>query len=165
MSSMDVETRKALDRALRALGHRAHSEQEIVDKLTRAGFDEHTIAQAMAALSQHRLTDDNAFADQWACARARRGMGPWRIAQELRHKGVSTEAIDKALEGFDEENALERATGLAKKHLQRGDPRARKRAYDALVRRGFDFDMAHAALRAASESLDMENDEESSFDD
>lgn len=157
---MDDINQKAIDRALRALGQRAHSEQEIVDKLTRSGFDERTIAQTMAKLAQYKLTDDDAFAEQWARSRVRRGMGPYRIAQELRHKGVDAGTIQEAVGAIDQDDAMERAVALATKHLRRGDERARKRAYDALVRRGYDFDMARSALSVAAEQLALEDDDD-----
>ncbi|MDL2318851.1 recombination regulator RecX [Eubacteriales bacterium OttesenSCG-928-A19] len=151
------EVQRALDRALRALALRAHSEQEIVDKLTRAGYDEHIIAETMAKLSEYSLTDDPSFASQWANSRARRGMGPWRIARELREKGVSREDADAAIAELDQDAALDTAIQLAEKQLRKGDARAQRRAYETLIRRGYDYDMAREALRTAGANLEEED--------
>lgn len=151
------EQQRAMDRVLRALAQRAHSEQELVDKLTRAGFDEQVIAKTMAKLQEYHLTDDGTFAVQWASARTKRGMGPWRIAQELRHKGVDSETTDEAIAQIDEDAAMEAATALARKHLRRGDERAKQRAYEALVRRGYGYSTARHALALAQASLDEED--------
>lgn len=159
------ETQKAIDRALRSLAVRAHSEQEIVDKLTRAGYDERVIAQAMAKLVEYEYVGDTSFAAQWAAARMRRGMGPWRIRQELRHKGVDALIIDAVLADFDEDDGLEQAALLAEKHLRRGDANARKRAFDALVRRGHSYSLARRALEAAEAVLAAEEDEEETDED
>ncbi len=151
------EKQRALERAIRALAARAHSEHEIVEKLTRAGYDERIIAETMHTLSKHELVNDASFARQWAGARARRGMGPFRIAQELRHKGISREDADNALAQLDEDIALEQATALALKHLQKGDDRAKRRAYEALIRRGHSYDTARAALAEAERQLEEED--------
>lgn len=150
------DTGRAVDRALRSLALRAHSEQEIVDKLTRAGYDEQTIAGAMARLAEYSLVDDASFASQWAQARTRRGMGPWRIARELRDKGIDRETADEALSNLDEDAALEQATALALKHLRRADKNARSRAHGALIRRGYGYDTARQALDRALAELDEE---------
>lgn len=155
---MTDDVQRALDKALRALSTRAHSEQEIVRKLTRAGFEERAIAEAMAKLASYRLTDDAAFASQWARSRARRGMGPYRIARELRDKGIAREESDAALAALDEDASLDAATQLAAKHLQRGDERAKKRAYDALIRRGYSYDTARKALADALAAISEEAD-------
>ena len=151
----------ALDVALRALTARARSEKEIVEKLRQRGFDEHEIAKAMAKLTEYALVDDGAFAGQWARHRAGRGLGPWRIARELREKGVDREAADVALEALSEDTLLASATELAAKHLRRGDDNAKRRAMDALVRRGFSFAMARTAIDAAKEAIEEEEREES----
>jgi len=151
------EKQKAMEKAARALSMRAHSEAEIVEKLSRQGFDERTIAEVMQFLAEHQLTDDAAFADQWVRARARRGIGPRKIAWELRQKGIDSEIAEEALAGIDEDEALEPAVALAQKHLGRGDEKARERAYGALVRRGYPYDTVKKALELASE--DSEEDE------
>lgn len=158
----DKERQRALDRAMRALALRAHSEQEIVEKLEKAGYDEQLIAETMAKLAEHRLIDDADFARQWSAARARRGMGRWRIAHELRHKGVQQATIDEALLAIDEDTTMERAVTLARKHLARGDERARRRAYEALVRRGYDYSVARQAIEAAEQEIAEEEAEDES---
>ncbi len=150
----------ALDVALRALALRARSEKEIVEKLSQKGFDEREIAQAMAKLAEHALVDDKAFAGQWASYRVRRGMGPYRIAQELRQKGVDRETSDDALANLNEDSMLESARELAEKHLRRGGNNARQRAQAALMRRGFGFDVIRRALDSAAQAIE----EDSEFD-
>lgn len=144
---------QALDKALRVLAMRAHSEKEIVDKLTRAGYDEHDVAKAMAKLTEYALLDDAAFASQWAASRAKRGLGQWRIARELRDKGIDRETADAALAQIDDETALESAQALAEKHLRRGGETAKRRAFDALIRRGFGYGLAKQAVALAEKAI------------
>lgn len=147
------ETTRAMERAMRSLAMRAHSEQEIVDKLTRAEFGEQIIAQVMAKLSEYRLIDDETFAAGWAASSAARGLGPRRILRDLSKKGIDTDRAERAVASVSEETYLERAERLALRQLLKNDPSARKRAHDALIRRGYDFDMARAALDRAAESV------------
>lgn len=156
---MDIAAQKALERALRSLAIRAHSEQEIVDKLVRAGYEEEDIAEAMAKLAEYKLVDDEAFAVQWAASRARKGMGPRRIAQELYHKGISRDTADAAIGNLDADDEVEAAAKLALKHLRKGDERAKRRAYDAVIRRGFGYDTARNALARAALILAEEDSE------
>ena len=155
---MDDKAR-ALDRAMRMLAARARSEQEIVDRLAKAGYDERVIAETMAKLADYHFTDDEAFAAGWAASRARKGLGPYRIARELREKGIDRETAEAVMEDFDEDAALESATALALKHLRKGDDRAKRRAHDALLRRGFSYDMVRKALGEAASQLEIEDED------
>lgn len=150
------DAKRAVERAVRSLAVRAHSEQELVEKLTRAGYEEQVIAEAMAKLAKHGLLDDAGFAAGWAASRARKGMGPYRIAQELRMKGIDRETIDAVLADMDEDSELEAAAALALKHLRKGDERAKRRAYEAMVRRGYGYDTAREALTLAEQRLSEE---------
>lgn len=147
---------KALDKALRMLALRDHSEREIVEKLARSGYEEREIAETMARLFEYHLLDDAAFAEKWAAGRSKRGLGPWRIRQELRQKGIGGEEIDAALSEIDEDAALAAAVLLARKYLARGDANARRRALDALKRRGYAYGVAQKAIEQAGAELAAE---------
>jgi len=149
---------RALESALRSLSARAHTEKELSDKLERRGYDEYEIAKTMETLQRYELLNDSEFAAQWAASRTRKGYGQRRIAQELARKGVKYEEVQAALEGIDEEKELEKARELAEKQLQRGGENARKRAYDQLLRRGYSYDLAKAALEAALRSMEETED-------
>ncbi len=147
----------ALDKALRSLALRSRSEKEIVEKLTRDGFTEREIAEAMAKLSEYSLIDDGAFADQWASHRSKRGLGPRRIAMELRQKGIGREQADRAIASLDEDAVQAAADALAERHLAKGGDNARRRTMDALFRRGFSYDTAKRAIQNAEANLQREN--------
>ena len=85
--------------------------------------------------------------------------GPRRIYQELRHKGVSEEDARVALESIDEEDTLSQAFSLAEKAVSRVRPgedirKAENRIMNSLVRRGFSWDIARQAVRAALQKED-----------
>lgn len=148
---MDAQEQKALERALRALAARAHTQKELSDKLSRSGYSQQAIAYAMEVLTRYGLLDDAAFAQEWVNARAKRAVGPYRLRQELRKKGVSAEVSQGALDALSEEKLQQAAVHFAAKRLQNGDrsPQARRRAFQALLRRGYDYDTARAALEEA----------------
>lgn len=139
---------KALDRALRALAARPHTERELSEKLARAGFDEHIIAQVMQKLSEYRLLDDAGFAERYAASRARQGYGAAQIRQALRFKGVDAELASDAIAAVDEDEALSAATAVARKRRLE-TPDDRRRAIQALMRRGHSYSLAKQAVDAA----------------
>lgn len=158
------DAQRAMERALRSLSMRPQSEGELVEKLQKAGYDERAIAAAMAQLAKAGLVDDKAFAAQWTQYRAGKGLGSFRIAQELRHKGVQEAIIQDVLADMDEDDTLEMATALAERFLARGNPdTANRRAYAALLRRGYSYDVARQALAAAEALLDEEDEEDDGF--
>lgn len=141
----------SLDKALRFLGMRAHSEKEIIDKLTKAQFDAHDIAATMSFLAEYGLIDDAIFAKAWAESRAKKGLGPYRIDQELQQKGIPSELRDAVLSEIDENESLHSAIAIAKKYIERGDENAKRRAFDAICRRGHTYATARQAIAQAIE--------------
>lgn len=151
------EKQRALDRAVRALSARSHTEKEIVDKLARAGYSQGAIAFVMETLTRYDLVNDASFAENWVSARAKRGLGPYRLLQELRRKGISGEEAKRAVSALDEDDALVAAAAFAAKRLRDGGPDDRRRTMQALIRRGYGYDVARAALeRALRETQDGE---------
>ena len=144
----------ALNRAVALLAGRACSRGEIQRKLLQARYAERTVRAVLRKLENEGLLNDLEFARQWAAYRSGMKMGQRRIAQELRSKGVSQEHIQLALQNLREEDELDQAIALAKKHAHRlaGDeiplPKARQRISAALARRGFDWDTARQACDA-----------------
>ena len=127
---------------------RARHRVELVEQTEQAGAEE-TIAQTMAQLDRAGLLDDEAFAGAWAAARARRAVGPHRIAHELRQKGVDAQTASLALESVDGDEALAAAAALAARYLRRGGENVERRALAALQRRGYGYDDARRALEKA----------------
>ncbi len=159
--------RPGLEYAVSLLAQRPYSEGELETRMLRLGYRPVTCEMVLHKLKKNNLLDDADFARQWAEARARRGLGPQRIAGELRRKGVSAEETQAAIETLDDETHLAAATALAAKFLPGGKPgedrrKAHQRVLAALARRGYPYPMARDALRAAREGSD---DTEESSDD
>ena len=80
---------------------------------------------------------------------------------ELRQKGVSAADTENALEDISEEELLENAVFVAKRYLSRNsnsdDPvKARQKAVQAVVRRGYGWDLARQAVDQVLEQDDCE---------
>ena len=151
--------RQALDRAVAALASRAHSKHELEQKLLRAGYRPCTVEIVLYKLETEGFLDDADFARQWVEARTTRKLGTRRIAQELRHKGVSADEAEAALAQVDEEEQLAAATALVEKALARANPgedprKVANRITGMLARRGYGWDIARHALEQAMTDLE-----------
>jgi len=142
----------AKDRALRLLGVRWRSREELRQRLTRAGFDEGEIQGAIEDLEQVGLVEDGRFARELVRdLAARRLSGDRAIASALRQRGVPPDLAEKALGEAGEEAV--RARALAERQaarLERLSPEAAyRRLYDLLLRRGYGPGVARDTCRAA----------------
>lgn len=151
--------RQALDRAVAALASRAHSRHELEQKLLRAGYRPCTVEMVLYKLETEGFLDDADFARQWVEARTTRKLGTRRIAQELRHKGVSADEAEAALAQVDEDEQLTAATALVEKALARAKPgedprKTANRITGMLARRGYGWDIARQALEKAMTDLE-----------
>lgn len=146
--------RFALDRAVGYLAARARSKREIEQKLLQAGYRPCTVEMVIYKLERENLLDDADFARQWVESRSTHRLGRGRIAQELRHKGVSQAEAEEALSAIDDDEQLAGAVSMAEKAAARikpdEDPRkAVNRIASMLARRGYSWDIAKEAIRQA----------------
>src|SRR5512133_247869 len=90
---------KAFQAALHFLNYRARTEVEVRKKLFDKGFSETVIEQTLERLRRGGLLDDTQFAQAWVENQTNfRPRGRRALAFELRHKGVSDEIIQQALD-------------------------------------------------------------------
>ena len=141
--------------AYRLLGHRARSREELRRRLLAKEHDEHAVDEALERIAADGFLDDAAFARSYvADKRQLQSWGSERIRRGLRELGVDAASIDEALGtrdagGGEEGDELDRALGVLRR---RGAPEqpldaARRRAFQALQRRGFSSSVAYAAVR------------------
>ena len=138
--------------AYRLLGHRARSSEELRRRLLAKEHDEDAIDDALERLAADGFLDDAAFARSYVADKRRlEGWGVERIRRGLRELGVDATLIDDALAGeaADDGVELDRALAVLRR---RGAPEppldaARRRAFQALQRRGFSSSVAYAAVR------------------
>ncbi len=136
--------------ALDLLARREHSRAELRDKLARRGFAGDAVTAALDALAAERLQSDRRFAEAYVASRAGRGVGPVRISEELRQRGVDGAERDAACDPRDPD-WTRRARAARSKRFGDAPPQdLRERARQArfLTGRGFTGDQVVAALGA-----------------
>lgn len=102
---------RLLDRAVRILAVRDHSEQELRRKLAapvmgKNGPEEidataEDYDRVIAWCYEHQYLDDDRFVARFIASRSRKGYGPVRIRQELNQKGIARESTEKAMRECD----------------------------------------------------------------
>ena len=150
---------EALNTAVAMLARRACSRKEIRDKLLSRGWCEETADMVLTKLDQKNLLDDRDFSEQWTRYRSSGRYGTNRIYRELRFKGVDEETARAAVGSLDEEDQLNAAADFAARSAARCKPgedirKSRNRVMQALVRRGFSWEIARAACSRVFEPDD-----------
>ena len=128
------------------------SELAIRARLSRDGFDEREIEEAVERAKRYGLIDDARFADVLIRSRISQGRGSCGIERELKSNGIDIYAVPGWPYDYpvDHEAELQRALGL----LERRPPRsknAREGAYRKLVGKGYSSSIATTAARIWSE--------------
>ena len=159
----------AYDKALKLIARRDHFRAELEEKLRRKGFEEGDIDAALERLDELALLDDEALAERFVEFRSvDRGWGPWRLANELRKRGVDQSLAERAsqIDGTLHDEALKtavRRVGLRAKEGWWRLPERRARLVKSLIGRGFSTDVAFdaiARLAAEREKTDHETDDQ-----
>ncbi|MFL6351473.1 MAG: regulatory protein RecX [Bryobacteraceae bacterium] len=101
------------DYALRVLGQRAHSANELKQKLSKRSESAAEVAAVMGKLRDYGLADDTKFSEAFASSRLQnRGFGRFRVLRDLRSKRVSGNvaeaAVEKTFAGTDETELIQR---------------------------------------------------------
>ena len=150
-----VETETELYEAVvRALMRRAYSVYEMKQLLGRRTEDDKLLRTVMDRLKRAKMIDDERFAKQFARQRTEiRRQGKFRIARDLRARGVPDRHIEAALaEAAKEidESAVVRQRLERKLRSFRGEIGENKMAsmYRSLLRAGFSADVVRRELKA-----------------
>ena len=150
-----VETETELyDAAVRALMRRAYSVYEMKQLLGRRTEDDNLLRNVMDRLKRAKMIDDERFAKQFARQRTEiRRQGKFRIARDLRARGVPGRHIEAALAEAGKETdeaAIVRQRLQRKLRSFRGEIGENKIAsmYRSLLRAGFSADVVRRELKA-----------------
>ena len=137
---------RARNNAYALLRARPRSEHELRERLKLKGYEAPVIDEIVEALRRLGDVDDEHFARLWVDSRMHMNpSGDVILKHELKLKGVSDAIIEAALEekakNYDEyEVALHMAKERFKRFKKLDRPKAMKRMYDFLLRRGFAYD-------------------------
>jgi len=150
---LDTEA-ELYDVAVRALMRRAHSVHEMKQKLERRSDNKLLVQVVMARLKENGMVDDARYAKQFARQRTEsRKQGKYRVARDLRARGIPDRHISSALEEVaqtSDEAAMVRQRIERKLRLNRGEINEKKLAslYGSLLRAGFSADVVRRELKA-----------------
>ncbi len=138
--------------AYRLLGHRARSREELRRRLLAKDHKAPAVDDALERLVADGFLDDAAFARSYvADKRMLAGWGDDRIRRGLRELGVTAEISDDAVGTGDAviDDDIDRALAFLRRRGAPAQPldAARRRAFQALQRRGFSSSIAYAAVR------------------
>jgi regulatory protein len=166
--SRQLETEQELyEVALRALMRRAHSVEEMRRKLSRYTRNELLVRVVMARLKESGQLNDARYAQQFARNRTQsRKQGQYRIARELRARGVPEADINSAIAASTAETdpaALVRQGIKRKLKSLRGEVDQKRIAsiYGSLLRAGFPADLIRRELKGLTREEVPETETES----
>ena len=138
-------------RALKALGRREHSRQELQAKLQPFAEDPDELDALLDELEKRGWLSEARFVEQLTTTR-RRKFGAARIVHELREKGVSDDAISAAQTQL-KAGEVEAARAVWKKKFGEMPRSLQERGKQArfLASRGFSAEAVHAVLKKSCE--------------
>ena len=138
-------------RALKALGRREHSRQELRAKLQPFAENPDDLDTLLDELEKRGWLSEARFVEQLTTTR-RRKFGAARIVHELREKGVSNDAIS-ATQAQLKAGEVEAARMVWKKKFGKLPRSLQERGKQArfLAGRGFSAEVVHQVLKDSSE--------------
>jgi regulatory protein len=147
----DDRLQHALDLAYRHLARRDRSEAEIRRHLAARGVEPAVAEPAVAELIAQGYLDDTRYARRFA--EDRRSLDQWgneRIEQRLLAVGIDPETIATVLAEHGPDDELDAAIEVLRRRLPAPprDAREADRALGLLLRRGYELELAHDAIRA-----------------
>ena len=146
----EVRLQHARDLAWRALNRRDHTVAEIARLLARRRVEPAVIDTVVGELCEQGYLDDARFAQRFADDRRRLDdWGAERIERRLLALGVERDQVAAAVGGQSADEELEAAVALLRRRFPEppATPRDCERALGVLVRKGYELELAHDAIR------------------
>lgn len=136
------DLRRARERALYLMESRDHSYRELFDKLEK-NYPEDICFEVCNRLAELGVINDRRYAKK-LCRQLFevKKLGRYRVKQEMRLRGLSSEIIEEAMENFAEEDEpYERLEKLVEQKYARylTDRKGVQKVKNALARKGYSF--------------------------
>lgn len=149
---MSEQEKQALITALRFLTASAKSRKTLKQKLEEKGYGEEIVEQALGRLEKQGLLNDRAYAQNLLQAyTTHRASGRRKVAFELEKRGINKKLTREVLESYSPQEEREKALEVAQLKNERwknlDKMKRRKKLYDFLIRRGFEFDLCRDIVR------------------
>lgn len=143
------DLRRARERALYLMESRDHSYRELFDKLEK-NYSEDICFEVCNRLAEIGVINDRRYAEK-LCRQLFevKKLGRYRVKQEMRLRGLSSEIIAEAMENFSEEDEpFERLEVLVEQKYERylTDRKGVQKVKNALIRKGYSFDEINEVL-------------------
>ena len=143
--------------AVAMLARREHSQAELVRKLMLKEVSEEDAKKAVEYLAEQNFQSDKRFLESRVRVRLSSGHGPNRAQIDLAHHGLDETSIEHEVDASDGKwqdaayDLIERRFGPSPLPMD-----VQNKAFGLLVRRGFTFDQAWAAIRQPRPEADGE---------
>ena len=138
----------ALAMAVAMLARREHSQAELLKKLLLKEVPEEEAKAAIQRLADEGLQSDQRFLESRLRIKLSAAHGPNRAQFELSKHGLDEEAVSQAMEVADEKWQEAAYDLIERKYGRSPLPRElQTKAFNLLIRRGFTYDQAWAAIR------------------
>lgn len=159
----ESQKKQAMIIALRILAASPKSRMEITRKLKEKGFPPEVIAETLMGLEKSGYLNDKSYAQNLAFKFTQaKPSGSRKLKFELKRHGISEKVREEILSGMTEEDEKTRAleTGTARwERFQTLDPeKRRKRVFDFLMRRGFDYNVVREVMNELSSGMENADD-------
>jgi regulatory protein len=160
---MAKRDRSPYEIAIDLLSRRDHFRRELVEKLRQRGVAEGDIEDAVARCEKLDLINDRRVAERFVEVRAAdRGWGPHRLESELRKRGIEAADADRVSKLSGELAAAAMRTALRKLEVRAPagwwrDSQRRARMVSSLITRGFEAEVAIAAVDELAVSRENQN--------
>jgi regulatory protein len=136
--------------AMDLLARREQSEKELFTKLKRRSEDNALIHIVINQLQEDTLQCDRRFSESFFRSLVNRGIGPIRIRNEFRTKGVSADLVDEVFQEMDESiNWFVIAEAVVIKKfggLEFSDEKDKAKCLRFLAYRGFSSEIAYEII-------------------
>lgn len=147
----ESQKKQAMIIALRTLAASPKSRMEITRKLKEKGFASEVISETLEGLEKSGFLNDKSYAQNLTVKYTQgKPSGSRKISFEMKRHGIPEKVREEILSGINPEDEKQRAAELALarwERLQNLDIQKRKkRVFDLLMRRGFDFNIVREVI-------------------
>lgn len=138
--------------ALKLLSYRSRTVSELANRLALKGYNDKVIKKVLAHFESLGLLDDRKWADDRMSYYLQRGYGRIGIKHALQVKGINKNMAETALESLSIDTEIEAGLKfIKKKYGFHFDLKTKKRAFEALRRRGFSSEAIKVVLKKVNE--------------
>ena len=148
------EVNCAFERAVSYLSASPRARKEVYIYLTGKGYDKPIVLEVLSKLDAYKYIDDRAYAELYIKSKSKK-YGAFRIAAELRQKGVDGKIIDELLDDTEED-----AVDVARKYLKSHRAADVQKLKRFLASRGYSWDAISSAVSVLGDELAGENEYE-----